>query len=140
MNLERKNVEIDVEFERRERIICNNCFIPLKNAALPKSPIVCISFPLVSDIIVRIYFSSESVTRYFFFLFLLCDVEMAFDDFFSGLCLCLSFLIKSLSSKIDSFMTDPGNGLLTGPLSSRISYYNLLYMRLKDYISPYVKL
>lgn len=69
MNLERNNVEIDVEFERREKIICNNCLIPLKNAALPKNPIVCISFPLVSDIIVRIYFSSESVTRYFFSCF-----------------------------------------------------------------------
>ena len=49
MNLEKNNVEIDVEFERREKVMCNNCFISLRNVAIQKDPIVCISFPLVSD-------------------------------------------------------------------------------------------
>ena len=49
MNLEKNNVEIDVEFERREKIMCNNCFISLRNVAIQKDHIVCLSFPLASN-------------------------------------------------------------------------------------------
>lgn len=65
MMLERNNVEINVEFERREKIMCNNYFISLRNAALQKNPLICISLPFVYVLYENLLFF-ESITRFVF--------------------------------------------------------------------------